>query len=114
VHGSPIGAEGIEVMKDNFGWPSKEPFFVPAEVYEHYDRIQKKLAEDEEKWNALFEEYKEKFPDEARELAISTDPAFVKKALSDESYWNDLIRDLKPAKVLDYSKDADATRNVSG
>ena len=114
VHGSPVGAEGIEVMKDNFGWPSKEPFFVPAEVYEHYDRIQKKLAEDEEKWNALFEEYKEKFPEEARELAICTDPSFAEKALSDESYWNDLINDLKPAKVLDYSKDADATRNVSG
>ena len=114
VHGSPVGAEGIEVMKDNFGWPSKEPFFVPAEVYEHYDRIQKKLAEDEEKWNALFEEYKEKFPEEARELAICTDPSFAEKALSDESYWNDLVNDLKPAKVLDYSKDADATRNVSG
>ena len=114
VHGSPVGAEGIEVMKDNFGWPSKEPFFVPAEVYEHYDRIQKKLAEDEEKWNALFEEYKEKFPEEARELAICTDPSFAEKALSDESYWNDLINDLKPAKVLDYSKDADATRNISG
>ncbi len=114
VHGSPVGAEGIEVMKDNFGWPSKEPFFVPDEAYAHYAELQKKLAEDEEKWNALYEEYKAKFPEDARELTVCTDPSFAEKALEDEGYWTDLVNDLKPAKVLDYSKDADATRNVSG
>ena len=23
-------------MKDFLGWPSKEPFYVPQEVYDHY------------------------------------------------------------------------------
>ena len=113
VHGSPVGAEGIEVMKNNFGW-KQEPFYVPEEVYAHYADIRKKLAEDEEKWNELFEAYKEKFPEDARELAVCTDPSFADKALDDEGYWSDLVNDLKSNKVLDYSKDADATRNISG
>ena len=35
AHGEPLGAENIEALKDNLGWPSKEPFFVPDDVYEN-------------------------------------------------------------------------------
>ena len=114
VHGSPIGDEGIAVMKDNFGWPSKEPFFVPDEAYDYFAEIRKNLAAYEEEWNGLYASYKEKYPEAAKELEAYIDPASAGKVLDDENYWNDLINDLKPAKVLDYSKDADATRNISG
>ena len=114
VHGSPIGDEGIAVMKDNFGWPSKEPFFVPDEAYDYFAEIRKNLAAYEEEWNGLYASYKEKYPEAAKELEAYIDPASAGKVRDDENYWNDLINDLKPAKVLDYSKDADATRNISG
>ncbi|MGN0164997.1 MAG: transketolase [Lachnospiraceae bacterium] len=114
VHGSPIGAEGIEVMKDNFAWPSKEPFFVPEEVYDHMKEVQTKLASYEEEWNVLYAEYAKKYPDAAKELDEFLDMSAGKKLFDDDSYWNDMINDMKPAKVLDYSKDADASRNISG
>ncbi len=114
VHGSPIGAEGIEVMKDNFGWPSKEPFFVPAEVYDNLKQVQARLASYEAEWNKLYEDYQTKYPEAAKELAEFLDMSAGKKLLEDDSYWNDMVNDLKPAKVLDYSKDADATRNIGG
>lgn len=114
VHGSPIGAEGIEVMKENFGWPSKEPFFVPEEVYANMREIQAKLAADEEAWNRLYKEYQEKYPETAAELAAFLDMKAGEKLLEDDSYWNDMVNDLKPAKVLNYATDADASRNISG
>lgn len=114
VHGSPIGAEGIEVMKDNFGWPSKEPFFVPDEVYAHMREVQAKLASYEEEWNALYGKYCEKYPDAAKELTEFLDMKSGEKLYNDDGYWNDTVNDMKPAKILDYAKDADASRNISG
>ncbi len=114
VHGSPIGDEGIAVMKDNFGWPSKDPFFVPSEVYDHMEEIKKALAAKEEAWNALYAEYASKYPEDAKALAAALDTEAAVPALDSDEYWNDLVNDLKANKVLDYSKDADATRNVSG
>lgn len=111
VHGSPVGDEGIEVMKDNFGYPSKEPFFVPEEVYANFADIQAKLAQGEAEWNKLYEAYQAACPDAYAELqAFLSDDTFE----ANDDYWNDLVNDLKPAKVLDYSKDADASRNISG
>ena len=114
VHGSPIGDEGIAVMKDNFGWPSKDPFFVPSEVYDHMEEIKKALAAKEDAWNALYAEYAAKYPEDAKALAAALDADAAVPALDSDEYWNDLVNDLKANKVLDYSKDADATRNVSG
>ena len=36
AHGEPLGEENVLAMKENLGWPSMEPFYVPDEVYEHY------------------------------------------------------------------------------
>jgi transketolase len=114
VHGSPIGDEGIAVMKDAFGWPSKEPFFVPDEVYANLADIRKTLASYEAAWNELYAAYRTECPEKAAELDEFLNGSAGKKLLDDDNYWNDLVNDLKPAKVLDYSKDADATRNISG
>ena len=35
AHGEPLGEENVLAMKENLGWPSMEPFYVPDEVYEH-------------------------------------------------------------------------------
>ena len=39
AHGEPLGDDNIKAMKENLGWPSEEPFFVPEEVYDHYKEI---------------------------------------------------------------------------
>ena len=32
AHGEPLGKENVLITKKNLGWPSMEPFFVPAEA----------------------------------------------------------------------------------
>ena len=63
AHGSPLGEENIVAMKENLGWPSTEPFYVPDEVYAHYEELSKKGAAAEDAWNALFADYAAKYPD---------------------------------------------------
>ena len=33
AHGEPLGPDNLEATKEALGWPCKEPFTVPAEVY---------------------------------------------------------------------------------
>ena len=101
AHGEPLGTDNIEALKDFIEWPSKEPFYVPEEVYDNYSELAKTGAEKEAEWNALFADYCEKYPD--------------MKALWDEYYDED-----RAAKVLDnddfwtYADAPEATRSVSG
>ena len=101
VHGAPLGADNIIVMKKNLGWPSEEPFFVPDEVYENYKAKASCLAKKEEEWNALFKEYCEKFPEMKALWDEFKDENKVEKLLDDEDFWS-------------YDEKADATRNLSG
>ena len=101
VHGAPLGADNIIVMKKNLGWPSEEPFFVPDEVYENYKAKASCLAKKEEEWNALFKEYCEKFPEMKVLWDEFKDKNKAEKLLDDEDFWS-------------YDEKADATRNLSG
>ena len=53
AHGEPLGDDNIKAMKENLGWPSEEPFFVPEEVYDHYKEIVEGLQPAEDAWNKL-------------------------------------------------------------
>lgn len=100
-HGAPLGADNVVATKRNLGWPSEEAFFVPDEVYDHYKELSKRGEVEEDKWNKLFNEYSEKFP-EMRELwdrYSNTD--ISEELLNDETFWKN-------------AEKADATRNVSG
>ena len=44
AHGEPLGRENVAAMKETLGWPSQEPFFVPEEVYGHYNKISAEKA----------------------------------------------------------------------
>ena len=101
VHGAPLGADNIIVMKKNLGWPSEEPFFVPDEVYENYKAKASCLAKKEEEWNTLFKEYCEKFPEMKALWDEFKDKNKAEKLLDDEDFWS-------------YDEKADATRNLSG
>ena len=87
AHGEPLGEDNVLAMKENLGWPSTEPFFVPEEVYEYYKEISESKAEDEEKWNELFKAYCEEYPELKKEWDLEFDRSAAKAILDDPSYW---------------------------
>ncbi len=100
AHGEPLGADNVRAMKENLGWESLEDFFVPDDVYAHYEALSTKLGEAEEKWNALFETYRKTYPDKYRLWQKYFEKAEDEK-LDSEEFW---AWDEKPQ----------ATRNISG
>jgi len=72
-HGSPLGSEETDLTKKNIGWDFGA-FEVPKDIYDAWDYTEK--GQDlENTWNAEFDNYKNKFPQEANELQrrIATD-----------------------------------------
>lgn len=68
VHGAPLKADDIEQLKEKFGFDPKEKFVVPQEVYDLYGKHSSEGAAQEEEWNKLFANYKEKYPSEHADL----------------------------------------------
>jgi len=101
AHGEPLGAENIVAMKENLGWPSTEPFYVPDEVYEHYNAINAGKAKDEEAWNALFEAYAKAYPEMKEAWDREFDLDIARPLIDDEAFWA-------------YDDKPEATRNLSG
>lgn len=101
AHGSPLGDENIVAMKENLGWPSTEPFYVPDEVYAHYEELSKKGAAAEEAWNALFADYAAKYPDMKAKWDAFHSAVDAQALLENEDFWA-------------YADKPQATRNLSG
>jgi transketolase len=71
AHGAPLGAEEIKLTKQAYGWPENESFLVPAEVRKHFeDGIIARGQKANQGWDALFAEYKTKFPALAAEIEL--------------------------------------------
>ena len=51
AHGEPLGADNVTALKENLGWTSQEPFYLPQEVYDHYKELTARGAAAEEAWN---------------------------------------------------------------
>ena len=101
AHGEPLGADNVTALKENLGWPSQEPFYVPDEVYANYKEKAKKGAEAEEAWNKLFAEYCEAYPEMKKLWDEYFDENAAEKVLTDENFWS-------------YEDKPQATRNLSG
>ncbi|WP_342388803.1 transketolase [Salinicoccus bachuensis] len=70
-HGAPLGEEEVKLTKEYYGW-AHEPFDVPKSVYEDFnEKVIKTGAEAESNWNRLFEGYEEKYPEDAKQLALA-------------------------------------------
>jgi transketolase len=67
AHGSPLGADELKLVKQNFGFDPEQSFVVPDKVLSFYREAGKKGIEKEMQWNNLFKQYKEKYPEEANE-----------------------------------------------
>lgn len=101
AHGSPLGADNILAMKENLGWPSMDPFYVPDEVYAHYHELAQKGAAAEDAWNALFEDYAAKYPDMKAKWDAFFSDVDGDALLENEEFWA-------------YDDKPQATRNLSG
>ncbi|MBQ7063860.1 MAG: transketolase [Firmicutes bacterium] len=66
AHGAPLGADNIIAMKENLGWPVDKEFYVPDEVYANTAKAVQRGAEAQAKWQAMFDEYCEKYPELAK------------------------------------------------
>ncbi len=101
AHGEPLGVDNVAAMKENLGWPSQEPFFVPDEVYANYKAISAEKAKDEEAWNKMFAEYCAKYPEMKKAWDDMFNLDIAKDLINNEEFW---AFDDKP----------EATRNLSG
>ena len=100
-HGSPLGVEEVKLTKQNLKWVSEEAFFVPDEVRAFFDTLTPKGKEAEATWNAAYDRYKTKYPEDA---AI-----FTKMTSNDTNIdWNTVL-----PKFADDGKKL-ATRQASG
>ena len=98
-HGEPLGVDNVKALKKTLGWHSVDTMFdVPAEVYEHFEDIGKRLSMAEYDWNKIFADYCADYP-EMKEL------------------WDKYHNGVDPAAIDDiFTKidKAEATRSSSG
>ncbi len=87
AHGEPLGEENVTALKENLEWPSMEPFYVPNEVYENFKELSESGAQAEEKWNTLFGDYCEKFPEMKELWDKYYDEKLVEGLIDCEKFW---------------------------
>jgi transketolase len=68
AHGSPLGAEEVQLTKQKLGWPLEPLFYVPEEALDYFRQAVERGREAEEKWNARLAEYSSEFSSLAEEL----------------------------------------------
>ncbi|WLR52544.1 transketolase [Bacillus tianshenii] len=66
-HGAPLGTDELKKTKEAYKWTFEEDFYVPEEVYTHFNEAIGG-EETEEAWNQQFKDYKEVYPELAKEL----------------------------------------------
>lgn len=102
AHGEPLGVDNVAALRENLGWPSREPFYVPKAVYDNFNKITERNAEVEAAWNVMFAAYCEDYPELLELWDFYHDPKGAETALGEcEDYW---LRSVNP----------EATRNLSG
>ena len=68
AHGSPLGAEEVRLTKENLGWPTEPPFYLPEPVRAHFREALGRGERAEAEWNDKLSAYAQAFPEPAREL----------------------------------------------
>jgi len=69
AHGMPLGADELSLTKEAYKWTFEEDFYVPSEVYTHFEETCVKAGQQkEEAWKEIFVKYEEQYPELAKEL----------------------------------------------
>ena len=88
AHGAALGVEEIKGAKQNLGWPSQEPFYVPAEALDRWRKAGARGREIRSSWQDRFAAYQKAFPELGAELGRRLSgklPAGWEQALPDLS-----------------------------
>ncbi len=68
AHGSPLGAEEVKLTKENLGWPTEPPFYVPDQVLARFRQSVERGKEEEDTWTEMLSKYSQEYPDLAAEF----------------------------------------------
>ena len=68
AHGSPLGEEEVRLTKENLGWPTEPPFYIPISVQAHFLQAVEQGERVEAEWNDKFATYAQAFPELAKAL----------------------------------------------
>lgn len=68
AHGEPLGKDEIALTKSAYGWPSAEPFFVPADALAHWREATAARATSHADWKTRWQAYAAAHPELATEL----------------------------------------------
>lgn len=101
AHGEPLGVDNVSELRKTLCWEDTESFAVPQDIYEHCQRIAADKVSKEEKWNILFEDYCEKFPDMKKLWEKYHSDTDAQTLMDDTGFWA-------------CTDSAAATRSVSG
>ena len=102
-HGTPLGEEEVTLTREKLDW-TWEPFEIPQDVYDAWSCRDKGEAA-EQTWRELFSQYKEAFPDLAREFEENLSgklPSTWTSSLL--SFAQDLQKEAKPMASRNASK----------
>lgn len=99
AHGEPFPAEEIVLTKEKLGLPIDKSFFVPEEIVDLRKITQEKGEKIQNQWNALWDNYKNKYSELAEELEKSMKGEISEKAFDIPTFG---------------SEKAIATRSASG
>ena len=100
AHGAPLGADEVKATKQNLGWPSLEPFYVPDEALEQWRGARDRGARLEADWKKKWDAYRAAHSDLAAELRRRLEGRLPEG-------WDAALPVFGP-------KDAQATRAASG
>ena len=68
AHGAPLGADEVKATKQNLGWPSLEPFYVPDDALEQWRSAKARGAQLEADWKRKWDAYRAAHAELAAEL----------------------------------------------
>ncbi len=68
AHGTPPGWDEIDASKKVQDWPVEPHFYIPEDVLTHFRQVKQKGMLAEQKWNALFTQYRGKNPEKGSEF----------------------------------------------
>ncbi|WP_438446111.1 transketolase [Gorillibacterium sp. sgz5001074] len=68
THGSPLGKDELRLTKENLGWPLEPDFYVPEQVYKHFESVKEIGREQERLWQDLWIAYESQYPELAAQF----------------------------------------------
>lgn len=115
AHGEPLGKDNIVSLKEFLAWESQDEFFVPEEVRDHMKEVIEKGNKENENWEKMFIEYKNKFSELAKEFESWINLDIPMEYLDSDEFWTfDKDMSTREASGVLINRLADKVPNLFG